>query len=367
MNLNRIVERITRDIYGKIAALAIAIVLYLYLGAIATGVARKELVVVRKELADSVREENHIEIEEPTDIMVLIERGKIVEATIEGPQSKIDQLSLRPLVGRVHAEFFRPWIKEPGQPRVTVNIPSDKIEILPPWAGNLVRLREPSIPVVLVAKERRFVTVEPVLVGKPAAGNRVRSSFATPSRVEVEGPEEELRSGKVRLAPVSVQDQSSSFTIHGHLHDSLQQRYVKLLEDVTVVVQIEPTAGRVERELPLSLLMPPVVAGEAASTGAGADGDRFEQKGGGTSIHVTFEGPPEALEHIGPTTVRAFVDLTGWGTEHTEEASLPLQVLGVPEGCTFLPQRIAIRRIQGRSVPKPRSEAPSDGSKGGGR
>jgi hypothetical protein len=362
--VSRIVQRLTRDIYGKIAALSIAIVLYLYLGAIATGVGRKELVVVRASAAAALRESNRIEIEEPPDTMVIVEPGKTVEATIEGPQNKIDQLQLLPLVGHVRAEFFKPWTPTPGQPPVPVSIPASAVEYSTPWSGNFVRLRETPIAVVLAPKERRFVSLEPTLTGIPAAGSRVRASYATPTRVEAEGPENELRSGRLRLAPVSVQDQSTSFTVHGHLSESAMQRNVRLLEDVLVVVQIEGAAGRVEHELPLSVLVPASPPpGERADAWAAS---RFEQKGGSETVHATFEGPPEALEQIQSSSVRAFVDLAGWSAGDSDEAAVPLQVIGLPEGCTFLPQRIAVRRIRDGREPPAREGARRDDSKGGG-
>jgi hypothetical protein len=340
--VRKLVELVMRDPYGKIAALAIAIVLYLYLGTIATGVTKKQMLVVRAGNSWISWEENRIEIEEPPDMIVMIERGKRVEARLEGPQNRIEQLSLKPLVGRVRAEFFRPWSREVGPARQGVEIQASDIEWNVPGAHDLVRLSERTIEVTLARKDRRVIAVEPQTSGTPAPGYQVRSVLASPSRVEVEGPADQLRLSRILLAPVSVEDQSASFTMHGRSADVPLQKGLTLTEDVMVVVEIEPASARREIEVPLALLVPAAFAAELG--GDDAILRCVEPEGGRRTVRLSCEGPSQLLERLGPETVRAFVDLADWPNDAATEASLPVQAVGLPEGCTFAPQQVTIVR-----------------------
>ncbi len=346
--MRKLIEFLTRDFYGKVAAFAIAIALYLYLGSITTGQVEKRFLLVRASDAEASREENRIEIEEPPNTIVLLDPGTFVALSLEGEQSRIEQITLKPLVGRVPAQFLSRFAPLAGEGRREVAIPASAIEYNVSWAANLVHPFESPITITLAQKERRLVTAEPKVIGRPAAGFRVRGVYATPSRVEVEGPADQLRVKAVQLAPISIEELNSNFTVHGRLEPIPSQADLILREEVTVLVQIEPSPATRELALPLAILLPEGSGMTAADGAIGSEAtkgrDQFAAKGG-SLVRVTFDGPAEALDQISPASVRVFVDIGAWPSEATVEAALPIHVIGLPPGVGVVPQRVAVVRI----------------------
>jgi hypothetical protein len=139
---------------------------------------------------------------------------------------------------------------------VEQQLPSRHVEVL--------AVEPASLEVRLDQLDRRMVPVEAVLAGEPAPGMGIvpRSLRAEPARIEVAGPQGELRLLKsIKTAPVDLAGAETDLRTSARLVPPASGHVTLTLDEVTVTVALEEQAvGRLLSQQPVAIRGCPVGA-----------------------------------------------------------------------------------------------------------
>ena len=223
-----------------------------------------------------------------------------VSLRLEGTETAIRRLNPRGIVARVDLSESIPGEQE-------IRIEESNLFGLPREFST--RFINPDrLTVTLSRKARRRVPVEATLLGRPTDGFKLYSAEAQPTRVQIEGPAEELDAIEVvRSTPVQLDGRSSAFSARATI--APESPYVQVLGDADLRVRLVIAETPVERrfaEVPV-VLSPPGL--EWVSTPE--------------SVSVTLEAPPALLDALQATGLRAVADVSGLDpTAETQQVSV---------------------------------------------
>jgi YbbR domain-containing protein len=169
-----------------------------------------------------------------------------------------------------------------------------------PFGVEVVQVTPSTVAMVFEPSASRQVPVAPAVEGRPAPGYVIGKVSSDPETVEVVGPESAVkRVSEAMTEPVSVagaRDPVHESVTVGFLDPALR---LKAPRAASVVVDVVPAPlERLMRSLPVHLRnLAPALSAEAVPS----------------AVDVNLRGSREALGHVAPDDIVAYVDLAGLG------------------------------------------------------
>ncbi len=241
-----------------------------------------------------------------------------VDVTLEGSQSKLDEINARNLV--VRADVTRLM---PGD-RVARLIPQNVSIDLPPGV-RLVEVLPRSVTLRLEPVVVREVEVEARFEGNLPAGFVRGAVHVNPARVRVRGPESHVAAiERAHTETISLEGQRESLTFPQLAIDIPDRKVVPL--DTNVSVRVEVGEEVVERRF----------ADVPVRSAAGGQAQP-------ASVTVTLRGPRSVVEALRAEDVRVVAELREDGTT-APRLSLPQEAQGRVELVSTSPATINIIR-----------------------
>jgi YbbR domain-containing protein len=169
-----------------------------------------------------------------------------------------------------------------------------------PFGVEVVQVTPSAIAMAFEASASRVVPVLPAVDGHPAPGYVVGTVTSDPASVEVVGPESAVkRATEAMTEPVSIagaRDRVLENVTIGIMDSALR---VKNNRPASVAVQIVPAPlERTLRNRPVHLRNV---------------GPNLDARAEPTAVDVTVRGSREALNHVEPDEIVAYIDLNGLG------------------------------------------------------
>jgi len=210
-----------------------------------------------------------------------------VSIRLRGPEAQLKRLD--PYRMRVAVDLGD---APPGERMVALQ--EEQVEGVP--AGLEVEILEPTrLTLQVEVKSTKSVPVAASFVGKPATGYAFYGARVLPDVLEIVGPEAEIEATeRVRTDAISLDGRRESFSLRvGAVPDGTD---VRLLNPRPVEVRVEIDQAPEERRFEG---VPVVLAGQV-----------YEATVTPAQVNIVLSGPPDLLERIGPTQLRAVADVS---------------------------------------------------------
>jgi len=178
------------------------------------------------------------------------------------------------------------------------HIESEQVRV--PFGVQVVQVTPSTVAVTFEASAVREVRVVPDLEGKPAPGYVVGKASSDPATIEIVGPESAVKHVTEALTePISIAGASEAVT--EVVNVGLSEPAVRLRTPRPATVTVDIVPAPVERMLGHR---PVHLRNLTATLAAAAEP---------ASVDIGVRGSREALAHVDPDEVVAFVDLAGLG------------------------------------------------------
>ena len=142
----------------------------------------------------------------------------------------------------------------------------------------------------LSQRQNKLVPVEATLLGRPAEGHALYSAEVSPTRVRIEGPEEDLAMIELlQTNPIRLDDRRGSFSIS--VTAAPDSPYVQMVGNSGFQVQVTIDETPVERRFEN---VPVILAGAPGSFDVSPK-----------LVSMTLSGPPRLFDELGPEFLRA--------------------------------------------------------------
>jgi YbbR domain-containing protein len=165
----------------------------------------------------------------PPQVEITGEATNTVEVRLRGSSNLIKEISSGDVSTTVDLRGMDPG--EKTFPLTTANVEA-------PFGVQVVRVNPSRVRLSLERTISRMVRVTPSVEGSPAAGYEIVKASATPSMVEVEGPESSITMlESVPTAPVNIEGVSSG--LQSSVDLDVTDPLVRLQQDARVQVRIE--------------------------------------------------------------------------------------------------------------------------------
>lgn len=169
---------------------------------------------------------------------VILDPVQQVQVNLSGPQDAVNNVTARDVGVQVD-------LRESPVGNVKINLTPDNVVNLAQGL-KVERIRPSVLELTLDQQGTRRLTVEPQIVGEPAAGAMIGDVTVRPEQVTVTGPESQLSSlESVQTTPISLDGHAISF----------EEMATIVLPDILSVSDIEPP--RVNVRIPLQVSAPP--------------------------------------------------------------------------------------------------------------
>jgi YbbR domain-containing protein len=227
----------------------------------------------------------------PPSLEVTGEVPTTVDVRVRGGSNTLSRVAAGDVVAVLDLRSARPG-------RRVFSLTQDQVHV--PFGVDVVQITPSAIAMVFETSASRHVPVVPAIEGRPYPGYVVGPTAAEPASVEVVGPESAVkRVTEAVTEPVLVagaRERVRESVTLGLLDPSLRLKNVR---SATVTVDILPgPLERTFRNRPVHLRNIP------ANLTAQAEP---------TAVDVTVRGSREALSHLEPDELVAYVDLAGLG------------------------------------------------------
>lgn len=241
-----------------------------------------------------------LELSLTADQILRSEVPAAISLRLEGTETAIRRINPRGIVARIDLT---------GRASGEQEIRLDTEHLVGLKREYAVRFMTPDrLNVTLSQKVRRRVGVEPTLLGRPSEGFKLYSAETQPTRVEIEGPAEEIEAiDVVRSTPVQLEGRRASFTTRATL--APESPYVSVLGDAGLRVRLLIAPLPVERrftDVPV-VLDPPREGWRAVPA----------------TVGVTLTAPPRVLDALAQGGLRAVADGSALDSEaETQQVSI---------------------------------------------
>jgi YbbR domain-containing protein len=227
----------------------------------------------------------------PPNLEVTGEVPTTIDVRVRGGSNTLSRVAAGDVIAVLDLRSARPG-------RRVFSLNQDQVRV--PFGVDVVQITPSAIAMVFETSSSRSVPVVPAIEGRPYPGYVVGPTTAEPASVEVVGPESAVkRVTEAVTEPVLVagaRERVREAVTLGLLDPSLRLKNVR---SATVTVDILPgPLERTFRNRPVHLRNIPATLTAQAEP---------------TAVDVTIRGSREALSHLEPDELNAYVDLAGLG------------------------------------------------------
>ena len=227
----------------------------------------------------------------PAELEIVGDPPMTVDVRVRGSSAILSRMEPGEVVALLDLEGARPGSR-------LFHLRPDEVNA--PYGVEIAQITPATVGLELEKSGRRSVPVVPAIEGDPAPGFVLGRATATPTSVEVIGPERRLRDlASATTEPVSVAGQRA--TVNDVVTIGVADAALRLAETQTATVTVEVLPAPVERDF----------AGVPV---------RWRNLGGGLTARiqpsvarVTVRGRHPAIDAVTAETIDAFVDLAGLG------------------------------------------------------